>query len=532
VVYYILALVLFACGLMSKPMLVTLPCVLLLLDYWPLRRFQLSTFNFQLSTFRRLLVEKLPFFALSALDCIATLRAQRETAVIGLDILPLSARIVNSLVSYVLYLWKMVWPAKLAIVTPYSGHQFWVGVVAGILLVFVTALVAWRIRKYPFLTVGWLWYLGTLVPAVGLVQVGIQSMPDRYTYIPLIGIFVMIAWGAPELLKSCSSRGNEALNQRSEVRDQKSEAIGASPAVRDRGLRGNGTRWLLGSVAMAVLLALTLCTGTQLQFWHDSVSLFSHAIEASGDNVFAEYNLGEGLGRLGRQEDAMVHYFKALATRPNRLEVARRWQAFARVNLGGIYAVKAKWPEAEAQFRAIVEQYPDMWQARSNLADCLAATGRLDEAVMEYQSALQLGSTSSEAWRRLGITQARKGDNAEALRALREAVRLNPNGVLELNELAWFLATDIHPEVRNGQEAIVLALRACELTGRHEARCLGTLDAAYAEAGRFDDAVDTARQTQELALATAQAGLATAAEERLQLYRQGKPFRQQVSAAR
>jgi Flp pilus assembly protein TadD len=194
--------------------------------------------------------------------------------------------------------------------------------------------------------------------------------------------------------------------------------------------------------------------------------------------------------------------------------------------LGVIYARRQQWAEALVEFRAALTQRPKVWQYRSNIGACLAALGQFDEAITEYQEALHAAPDSAQVWRLLGVALDAQRHSEEAVKAYREAVRLNADGPLELNELAWFLATDPHSELRDGPEAVRLAKRACELTYGNEPRCLGTLDAAYAEAGLFDEAAATAMKAREAALAKGQTAVATAADERLQLYQAGKPFRQ------
>ena len=500
-VWYFLALFLFALGLMSKPMLVTTPFVLLLLDFWPLGRFQPATFNIQLSTVFRLFREKLPFFALAVLDCMMTVHAQRPDAMASLDALPVPSRIANALVSYVLYLWKTVWPQNLAVLYPYSHEwTFWTAVGAGLLLLAISAAALWQARRRPYVTVGWFWFLGTLVPVIGLVQVGMHSMADRYTYIPLIGIFIMAVWGTMDSPLPAAKRG---------------EGQGEGSVI---------SFWGLASAA--VLVTLTICTHAQLRYWHDSVTLWSRAIEVIPNNLRAEYNLGVALRERGDSQEAISHYLKATQIRPDRVEARGGLPILAHQNLGVLLARQANWTEAETHFRAVLKEKPDDWEARGNLAGCLEVEGRFEEAIKEFRTALQGAPDIPDMWRRFANTLLKTGRSTEAEKAYRQAVKLNPSGVLELNDLAWFLATDPHPELRNGAEAITLAQRACELTAGTQPRCLGTLDAAYAEAGRFSEAIDTAQQAQKLALEQGQNGLAALAAERLELYRAGKPYRQ------
>jgi tetratricopeptide (TPR) repeat protein len=506
--FYLLSLLLFALGLMSKPMLVTLPFVFLLLDYWPLGRVagdewrvtgEAGTGARRVGSALRLcVVEKLPFLVLSGVDCVATMWAQQNDAIINLDVLPFSERLANAAMSYLLYLAKLFWPARLAVLYPYPEWPLWQPISAAAILLMISAVVLWQRQCRPYLAVGWFWFVGTLVPVIGLVQVGRQGMADRYTYLPSVGIFIAFVWGVAELVRHSKLR-----------------------------VQGSGfSAGTLSAVSAIILIVLILCTSRQLGYWQNSVAVFSRALEVNPNNVLAEYNVGQALQSQGDQAGAMSHYLHALEIQPSRVEAVRDFRPSARVNLGGILAEEGKWTEAEAQFREVVRQRPGAWHVRSDLADALAALGRLDEAVAQYRIALRVAPESAEVWRRLGVALYRQLKSAEALAAYRQAVKCNPNGPLELNELAWFLATDPNRELRDGVEAIRLAQHACELTGRAEPRCLGTLDAAYAEAGLWKDAIETAQVVKEMALAQNRPDLAAAAAERLELYRAEKPYHQ------
>ena len=352
--YYILALICFVLGLLSKPMVVTLPFVLLLLDFWPLNRIGNVA-----STIRnpKLVIEKLPFFALAALDCVATMWAQNGgRSVVSSATLPVYERIANALVSYILYLWKMLWPVDLALPYPYSHRwSFLAAAGAGLLLLMITGFVLLRARSQPWLMVGWLWFLGTLVPVIGFVQVGIQFMADRYSYVPLIGIFIMMAWTIP----------------------------------------GAWARWprpglVFGAAAGGVLMFLIAGTETQLQYWRNSVTLFGHTVAVTHDNILAEYNLAEALARQGDDEQAIVHYQRALAIKPNPVEAQYNSQPQARYNLGLLYRVRKQWADAEAQFRAYVRDDSNLARAHANLAIALVALNRDDEAKAEFKTAARL----------------------------------------------------------------------------------------------------------------------------------------------
>jgi tetratricopeptide (TPR) repeat protein len=342
--FYCLALFFFALALLSKPMVVTLPFVLLLLDFWPLRR----------KAAPGLLLEKIPFFALAAMDCAATLWAQKEAnSVVGLGILPFPARIANALVSYVLYLWKMLWPVDLAVPYPYSHTlTFWLAAGAGLLLLLISAFVIFQARRQPWLVVGWLWFLGTLTPVIGLVQAGFQSMADRYTYVPLIGIFIMAAWAIP----------------------------------------AGWTRWprpglVFGAVTVGVLLFLMAGAEGQLQYWRNSVTLFSHTVAVTRNNIMAEYNLAEALARQGDEAQAIIHYQRALAIEPNPVEAQYNSQLQAHYNLGLIFLKQKKWAEAEAEFQACLRDNRNSARAHKALGIALMGLGRVDEAQKQFEMA-------------------------------------------------------------------------------------------------------------------------------------------------
>jgi tetratricopeptide (TPR) repeat protein len=501
-VLYLLTLFLFALGLMSKPMLVTLPFVMLLLDFWPLERNRRSAPAGSQSGaipagspagpgWGKLLIEKVPFFALSGLDCLATIWAQKgSNSIVSWSALPLPERISNALVSVFAYLGQMAWPRNLAVLYPYS-HEWGAGIasVAAVLLVLITAGAIWQSHR-PYLLVGWLWYLGTLVPVIGLLQVGIQWMADRYTYIPSLGIFIMVAWGGAALLE-------------------------ARPA------------WTRPACVLAAvsLIALAVCTRVQLQYWRNSVSLFSRAVAVTHDSIMAEYNLGEALGASGDQNGAITHYLHALEIHPNRVEACYNSQTVARFNLGAIYAGQGRFRDAETQFRAILSGEPDHTRAHDALGSVLLAQGRAADAAEEFRRVTENEPSNEQAWHRLGVALLQAGRVRDGIEALRKAVRLPPKDAAAFTDLAWVLATNPDDTLRDGAEAVQLAQRACELTASRDARCLASLDAAFAEAGRFPEAISAAQQTASVATSNGEPDLAAAASHRIELYRAGKPYR-------
>ncbi len=461
---YLLALFFFACGLMSKPMVVTLPFVLLLLDYWPLARCscfrpqvsgpeQSSTLNPQLSTKSvfGLIYEKLPFFALAGAGCVVTYFAQKSGGAFwSSNALPFNLRADNALMAYVRYISKTFWPSDLALIYPYP-HRWPAGLVLGAALVLViwSVLFLWRARPNPYLFTGWFWFLGTLVPTIGLVQVGVQSMADHYLYLPAIGLFILVAWGLNELV-----------------------------AFRPR--------WQ----PVVVLLATTALAGClvqariQLGFWQSSLTLFSHTVEVTTDN-YAAYNcLGDVLEQAGLKDKARWFYTQSVLVQP------------------------------------------DFPLGQFNLGMSLLANGQPAEASNHLAIAAQLMPHNPDVQYDFGIFLRQQGRPEDALARFQTAIRDKPDFPAALNDLAWILATDSDPKLRSGAEAVRHARRACDLTHNQQAALLMTLSAACAEAGRFPDAINAAQTARDLAATAGQKNLAVQNEELLRLYRAGKPYRE------
>jgi tetratricopeptide (TPR) repeat protein len=400
--WYILALAFFALGLMSKPMLVTLPCVLLLLDFWPLKRVSLERRPFPLPV----LFDKAAFFAFSLGSSLLTFSAQKQGgAVASLEALPLEFRISNALISYVRYLGKTFWPADLAVIYPLPTPKEWPGVWvlgAAVLLGGITALALWQIRKRPYLAVGWFWYLGTLVPVIGLVQVGQQAMADRYTYLPLIGIFIMISWAAAELA------GRWLETQPAST--AKSAEAASSPRT------GAGAAGL-GVLAALVLAALAVVSWKQVHYWEDSTTLFARAVASTSRNAIAHNNLGSSLLDAGKVAEAEAQFERALAVRPNYPE--------ALVNLGLCRARQGRTPEAVELMRRAMEIRPTP-SGHYNLANFASEAGQFDEAEKHYLAALELKPEFVEARYNLGILRAKQGRTDEAIRDYEAALALRP----------------------------------------------------------------------------------------------------------
>jgi protein O-mannosyl-transferase len=417
--YYTLGLLLFALGLMSKPMLVTWPLLMLLLDYWPLERFQSKAVS-RLTTAAHLLVEKIPFLLLAAAASLVTFVVQRRTGAME-HVLPFMARLGNAVVSYCRYAGKLMWPSDLCL--PYPHPTYWElesVLLCGLVLAGICFVVVALRHGRPWLVMGWLWFLVGLVPVIGLVQVGEQAMADRYTYVPAIGLLIMLVWGATEVARQHR----------------------LYPAV-------------LGAVSLAAVAAFVALTREQIGVWKDTETLFRHAIAVSQDNETAHYNLGVWLGRKDRVDEAIVHLQEATRLKPddfgphNNLAVVLSKKGFldaaiyeyqeairlkraypeAHSNLGFTLATKGLWDEGIRELREALRLRPDFVEAHSNLGFALAGKGLLDEAIEQYRQALRLKPDFAEAQNALGAVLGRNGRLDEAIEHFEQVVKLQPDYV-------------------------------------------------------------------------------------------------------
>jgi tetratricopeptide (TPR) repeat protein len=503
---YALVLLCLGLGLTAKPMLVTLPLVFLLLDYWPLRRVPAIRWprgprpepqpprrvssqapprrsrkarrgnaartappareQSPLAAVGPLVLEKLPLFLMAAASCVVTYIAQqRSGAVVFAANLPFfPQRIENVLTAYVRYLGKTLWPAGLASLYPRRGENLHLGtaLAAAALLLAISAAVAWAARHgRRYLAVGWLWYLGMLVPVIGLVQVGDQSLADRYTYLPSLGLFIMAAWGAAE----------------------------ATARWRQR-------RLALAFLAVVVLLPCMVLTARQVGYWADSETLFRRTLSVTTNNFIMHNNLGNILTWRGRdlhdfdRREAIQQYGLAIQIDPDYAE--------AHNNLGNTLQECNRVGEAMAQYRKAIQANPNYPQAHYNLANALVSLHELDQAIEQYEAAIRL-----------------KPDCVEA----------RDNLFRVLNHLAVVRAASPEATQRDGAAAVRLAQRACQLSGGQNPQLLDTLAAAYAEAGSFDQAVATAREAIRLASAAGHNELAEGIRSRLALYAAHRPYR-------
>jgi protein O-mannosyl-transferase len=469
---YLLLAVLFVLGLMAKAMLITLPFVFLLLDYWPLGRMQLgsgspvlpddsafpvpcllspaSDLRPPISGFR-LVLEKVPLLLCAFGSTLLTFLCQDAIkAAMPLDAIGLPARLANAVVSYARYLGKTFVPVDLAFFYPHPYHWAAWQITAALLLLLALSGLAWHWRrKCPWGLVGWCWFAGTMVPVIGLVQLGRQAMADRFTYLPHIGLFIALVWG------------------------------GAALAARQARLRS--------ALAPLTALVLALCLGTawhQTRHWQNSVTLLSHALDVTTDNAVAHNNLGLALQDQGLWDAAEAHFAEAIRVAPGYLEPV--------ANYGLLQLARGNLEEALQYLREMVRVCPGDFLFQANLAQVQWLRGETKDAIDHWQ----------------------------------EALRLQPNALPVLNNLAWLRATHPQAGFRDGPEALRLARRACELTAFAEGRALATLAAAQAENGQFKEAVETQQKALALAQTAGQADLAKLLQQTLQLYAEGRPFRE------
>jgi len=398
--FYWLALLFYLLGLLSKPMLVTWPFVMLLLDYWPLRRFERSTAW-------SLVREKLPFFALATLTSIVTFAVQKGGGALAAgENLPLGARSGNALISYCRYLGKMFWPMDLAVFYPHPGYwPLATGLLAGALISGISLLLLAQRRRFPFLLIGWLWFLGMLVPVIGLVQMGEQAMGDRYTYIPSLGVLILAVWGAYELTRRWRYHGMVLS--------------------------------VAGSVAIVLCMALTQ---QQLGHWQDSEALFRHALEVTENNYLAHFNLGMALDEKGQTDEAIRQYQEAIRLKPD--------YDYAYNNLGIALGEKGQTDEAIRQFQKAIRLNPDYATLHYNLGNFLYKRGRTDEAIEHYQEAVELEPDLAQAHYNLGIALYKKGQADEAIHQFQEAIRLRPDHAEARNNLGKILELKNKSNVR------------------------------------------------------------------------------------
>jgi protein O-mannosyl-transferase len=417
---YLACLILFVMSLMSKPMMVTLPFVLMLLDYWPLQRWQKTMDAPVKNGFHaagKLLWEKVPFICLTLASCIVTLWAQhKDNLVVSLDSLPFTQRLSNAIVSCAVYLEKTIWPFNLAVFYPFEYFlPLWKVIFSGIILIIITLTVLYYIKKLPFLFVGWFWYLGTLVPVIGLVQVANQAMADRYTYLPSIGIAMMLAWGIPLLFQ-----------------------------------RKNTKKRLFPLAGIAVIIFLAVLTWRQCGYWKNSSTLFSHSLRVTENNHLAHNNLGITLIQEGRIREAIYHYDKAISIVPDIY--------FYYINRGIAYTRIGEYQLALNDYNKVISLTPNTPDAYYFRGSFYGKNGQSRLAINDFNKAIELNPDYIQAYNNRGNAYADMGQYQQAIENFNEAIRRNPDYADAYNNRAFVYLNqgDIISGCRDAQ-------KACEL---------------------------------------------------------------------
>jgi tetratricopeptide (TPR) repeat protein len=514
---YIPLFVMYAFCIMTKPSVVTLPLALLLLDYWPLGRFDGLK---PILRVKRLFIEKIPLLALSAVLGVLTVIAQKGGGTVAtLANVSIEYRIFNMFFSYIRYIGKMVWPSALAVIYPLPDSIYLKSIVVVCVLVFIVisifCIYIGLRRKYVM--TGWLWYVGTLVPMIGLVQVGSQAMANRYMYISMLGLLIIIAWAVKELTAS-----------------QRRLQTAAS------------------ALAVVMLLTCVILTRKQVSYWQNDKQLSEYALKVTENNYIAENGLGFVLTNEGRYTEAISHLSKAVQINPvysdarNNLGVAflrqgklneaiacfneliKRKEATASVynNLAAAMGLQKRYDDAIQYLEMVLKLDPKYPEAHKRMGEVMVAAGRMNEAIEQLNEALRTDSNSAEIYVSLGRAYKQLGKYEAAIQSWTKAVELEPNNANVLNNVAWLLATLGETSAADADKAIEFARRACELSGYKESPSLDTLAAAYAAAGRFTDAKATAEKALNIAKDTNQEELARKIESRLKLYEAGLPYRQ------
>ena len=491
---YLAVFAFFALGLMAKPMLVTLPFVLLLLDYWPLRRLQEAGSGgrqaqvivqdakpadrrYQWALVRPLLIEKMPFFALAALSSVATFIAQRKGgAVASLEVIPPGERIANAFVSYIIYIGKTIWPENLAVLYPHPGWRpLWQVPGAVLLLIAVTLIVIREAKKFPYLATGWLWFAGTLVPVIGIVQVGRQALADRYTYVPLIGLFIMAAWGIPELLKNWRYR---------------KEALAASSAL--------------------IFAYLFIFTWTQAGYWRDSMTLYDHALEVTSHNDIVLINRGVAYAKLGNRSQAISDYDEAIEIDPGNAEayynrgieydeLGNHLQAIedydrainrnpsyaeAYYNRGVTYGKLGDHRRAIEDFGRAIEAGPERAEPYYNRGFAYGELGDFRKAIENYDRAIEIDSENAEAYNSRGVAYGKLGDQRQAISDYERAIGISPGFAKAFNNRGF-----AYDGLGNHKQAIEDYNKAIEINPDF-VKAYYNRGVAYSELGNHGQAVE------------------------------------------
>ena len=474
-VNYALALLFFALGLLSKPMLVTLPFALLLLDFWPLWRATGDGWRVAKeekpkqpvkkaatppapiaveptiapTKWSRLILEKVPFLLLAITSSVITFLVQKEGGAVS-NALTFPERIANAVISYCRYLYKLFWPEKLSVLYPHPGHwPTWQITGATIILIAISAVAVMQLKRRPYLFSGWFWFIGTMIPVIGIVQVGIQSMADRYTYVPMIGLTMALTWLFCEWFEK--SPDPKLLSKFSSV---------------------------------TVLTACAGLTFKQIGYWKNTETLFSHAVKATKDNYLAYNNLGFYLSNRGRMDEAIKNYRESVKIKPNYEE--------AHNNLGHALAEKGFHNEAIVEYELALKTKPDLIEAHNNLGNALSEAGRVDDAIREYNYVLERKPDHVDANNNLGVALAMQGKLAEGIKHLEKALKINPNSASAHSNLGNAYA------VQQKNDEAIMHYRAALALNPDDAKTHNNLGNVLVAQGKLDDAVDHYRTALKL----------------------------------
>jgi tetratricopeptide (TPR) repeat protein len=557
---YLLLLLVFVLGLMSKPMLVTVPFILLLLDYWPLKRLAPDVAAKsdhprsveKRTNLRRIIIEKVPLLFLSLASCAATLLAQRQF-IDPIGHLSLMDRLGNAAVATVGYLRQLVWPSGLSVFYPHPRHSLSVvqGLMATLFLFAVSAATFTYRRKYPYFLTGWFWFLGMLVPVSGIVQVGEQARADRYTYLPQIGLYVLTTWFVADAVSSWRRR----------------------------------QRMLLATTMAASIVLLVCIAWKQTTYWRDGRALWMHALavnpqndtahiglcdldlrenrlddaifharkalEIRPDSPDARSHLAVALSASGQNEEASIHFQKILEAHQSRprvhynlatllLNTGQLDEAIAEFekelriqpefveahnNLGIALTSKGELDRALAHFAKTIELDPRLPKVHQNIAMILLRQGHVDQAIVHLQKELRVNPASAGAHNDLGIAWSQQGRIDQAIDEWQKTLKLQPGNLTAYCNLVWVFATFPDAAIRSGAKAVALGERALQLSGKTDPRIYRLLAAAYAENGQFDKATETARQGSQLAIDQGNYVLANTLESNIDRYRRSLPLR-------
>jgi len=406
---YLLVLFSFVCALMSKPMVITLPVIMILLDYWPLERFKSNKDNLILWQLK----EKIPFFILSAVVSVITLYAPYNPSV---RYYYLSSRIANAFVSFVIYLEKTFGPHDMSVFYPFLAHiPVWQVLSASLLIIVITTVVIAMVKRWPYLFVGWLWYTITILPVIGIIQIGNYSMADRYHYLPSIGIAVMLAWGIPSLIKSEETR-----------------------------------KKILFPAGIAVLFALAVLTWHQCGYWKNSATLFSHSLQVTKNNYLAHNSLGLALFAEGKTGEAINQYNKAIRIRPDFIRPYH--------NRGAAYASLGQYQRAIADYNEAIRIRPDFAEVYNNRGIAHSLLGQQQQAIIDYNESIRIKPDYFEAYNNRGNAYSDLGRKERAIEEFNEAIRLKPDyGLFYANRATVYFYLD------KNKQGCLDARKACEL---------------------------------------------------------------------